>query len=74
LTHTALSPARLIEATVDIGDLCHPLLSFAVFEIQDFTAWPMKVVGDVGYLLVQALEGVAAYSPPKLAKSTSNSV
>jgi hypothetical protein len=55
-----------------MGDLCHPLLSFAVFEIQDFISRPMKVIGDVGYLLVQTLEGVATYSPPRLAKSTSN--
>lgn len=74
LTYVALPLARLVEAAVDIGDFCHPPLSFAMFEIQDFAAWPMKVVGDVGYLLVQALKGVAAYSPPRLARSTSNSV
>lgn len=74
LTYIALSPAGLVEATVDVGDFLDPPLPFAVFELQDLAARPVKVVGDVGYLLVQTLEGVAAYSPPRLAKSTSNSV
>jgi hypothetical protein len=74
LTHIALSLTCLIEATVDFGDFRDPPLPFAVFETQDFTARPVKVVGDVGYLLVQTLKGVATYSPPKLAKSTSNPV
>jgi hypothetical protein len=73
-TCIALSLAGLVEAAVDVGDLCDPLLSLTVLEVQDFTARPVKVVSDVGYLLVQTIEGVAAYSPPRLAKSTSNSV
>jgi hypothetical protein len=73
-TYIALSLAGLAEAAVDVGDLCDPPLSLAVLEVQDFTARPVKVVSDVGYLLIQTIEGVAAYSPPRLAKSTSNSV
>jgi hypothetical protein len=50
----------------------HPALSLGVFERQDFLKWPMEVIGDVGYLLVQAFKGVAYDSPPRSARSTSN--
>jgi hypothetical protein len=33
---------------------------------------PVEIIGDVSYLLLQLLEGVAYY-PPGLPKSTSNS-
>jgi len=39
--------------------------------LQNFATRPVKVVSDIGYLLVQAFEGVA-YAPPRSAKSTSN--
>jgi hypothetical protein len=42
-----------------------------VFQCQDIRQGPVKVVGQVGYLLVQAFERVAYDSPPRLAKSTS---
>ena len=67
------SPSGLVKPAVDIGDLLHPPLSFGVFEIQDVVPRPMEMVGDVGYLLVQPVEGVALYSPPRLARSNSNS-
>jgi len=42
-----------------------------MFHIQNFFLRPVKVESDVGYLLVQAFEGVA-YDPPGLASSISN--
>ena len=63
---------RLIKPGVDLGNLSHPLLSLCVFEDENLIQWPVKVVGQVGYLLVQSIEGVAYDSPPRLARSTSN--
>lgn len=34
-----------------------------MFQIHDLPMRPVKMIGDVGYLLVQPLEGVARYSP-----------
>jgi hypothetical protein len=62
----------LVKPAVDLGDLLHPTLPFGVIESQHFVHGPMEMVGDVGYLLVQAVEGVAYDTPPKLARSTSN--
>lgn len=64
---------RFIEPAIDIGDFFHPALALHVLKVQDIVAWPVKVIRDVGYLLVQAVEGVANY-PPSSARSTSNSV
>ena len=41
-----------------------------VLHLQDVLERPVEVVGDVSYLLVQLLEGVAYY-PPGWPKSTS---
>jgi hypothetical protein len=67
-----LPPGGFIETAVDAGNLLHPAPSLPVLEIQDVVQRPMKVIGDVGYLLVQVVEGVAYDSPPRLARSTSN--
>lgn len=69
---TPLLLSRLIKPAIDPGNLLHPALSLGVFERQDFLKWPMEVIGDVGYLLVQAFKGVAYDSPPRSARSTSN--
>ncbi len=57
---------------MDMRDLGDPPLSLAVVEGHDLVVPPVKVVGKVSYLLVEAIRGVA-YSPPRLAISTSNS-
>jgi hypothetical protein len=44
-----------------------------MLQIQNLFKRPVKVIRDVGYLLVQAVEGVAYAPPASLAKSTSNS-
>ena len=64
--------AWFTELAVDAGYFIDPALSLRVLKIQDVIQRPVKVIGDVGYLLVQAVKGVACYSPPRLAKSTSN--
>jgi hypothetical protein len=45
----------LVEAAIDLGDLGDPTLALAVLESQDLRMRPMKVKGQVGYLLVQPL-------------------
>ena len=74
--HMEMAPSEELsftEPAVDLRDLFHPPLPLGMFERQDLVAWPVEVIGDVGYLLVQAVEGVAYDSPPRLARSTSNS-
>jgi hypothetical protein len=61
-----------VKTLVNLGDFCHPLLAFWVFQSQNVFRLPVKVVGDIGYLLIKPFEGVAPYSP-KLVSSTSNS-
>lgn len=46
------------------------MFTLGVFHNQNFPAGPMEMIGDIGYLLAQAVERVASY-PPSLAKSTS---
>ena len=70
--HLTLRRGRLVKPAVDFGDFLHPALPFGVIESQHFVHGPMEVIGDVGYLLVQAVERVAYDTPPKLARSTSN--
>ena len=63
---------RFIHPAVERSDLLPPTPAVPVFQVQDIVQRPMKVVGNVGYLLVQSVEGVAYDSPPRLARSTSN--
>jgi hypothetical protein len=44
-----------------------------MFQVHDLLLGPVEVISQIGYLLVQAVEGVA-YDSPRVAKSTSNSV
>ena len=43
----------LVEAAVDLRDLRDPLLSLTVFEPEDLLVRPVKVIGDVRYLLAE---------------------
>ena len=56
---------------VDLGNLLNPLAAFVVLHLQDIVARPVEIVGDVSYLLLHLLKGVAYYSP-ELPKSASN--
>ena len=65
---------RLVHAAIDLGNLLNPPPPLPVFQIEDMVQRPVKVIGNVGYLLMQAFEGVAYDTPPKRARSTSNSL
>jgi hypothetical protein len=54
---------------VDLADLLDPALTAVVFEVEDVVGRPVKVIGDIGYLLVQPFGGVA-YDSPERASST----
>jgi hypothetical protein len=47
------------QAAIDGADLQHPPAPVGVLQVQDVARWPVKVVGDEGYLLVELVEGVA---------------
>jgi len=46
-----LTSGFVVETSIDLGDLGHPLLALAVLQMHDLLIRPVKVVGDVGYLL-----------------------
>ena len=48
---------------VDLRDLLYPAPPIDVLQIQYLGLGPVKVIGDEGYLLEQAVERVALYSP-----------
>lgn len=48
---------------VDTGDLVNPFLSLGVFHVHHLVIGPVKVKGEIGYLLAQPGEGVANYPP-----------
>jgi hypothetical protein len=56
---TALSTRRLIESPIDLRDFLDPALPFGMFKVKHLLRGPVKVVGNVGYLLIQMIEGVA---------------
>jgi len=60
----------LSDLVVNLSNLLYPLPSLAMLHFQDVLERPVKVVGDVGYLLIQSIEGVAGYAPPKRFMST----
>ncbi len=55
--------ARFVDLGVDLRDLPHPYLALFVFHVENIIKRPVKVIGDVCYLLVQPLQGVAQDSP-----------
>lgn len=48
---------------MDLPNLFDPLPPFGVFKRQQLIVWPVKVIGDIGHLLMQLREGVAYDSP-----------
>jgi hypothetical protein len=48
-----------IEPAVDLGDLPHPPFTIPMFHVKNRIGRPVKMVRNVGYLLVQAIQGVA---------------
>jgi len=61
---------QIIEPAVYAGHFFHPLLPLGVIQIQNLAERPVEVKGQIGYLLPQAIQGVA-YAPPRSARSTS---
>jgi len=47
--------ALVIKAPVDLGDLGDPALALRVRQRQDFFVRPVKVIGNVRYLLIEPL-------------------
>lgn len=62
----------LVQPLVDSPDLGSPALPLTMLHLHNLVVGPVQIVGQVRYLLVQAIEGVAHYSPTP-AVSTSNS-
>ena len=58
---------------MNIGNFAHPEPSFVVLHVHQFLMLPVKIVREVGYLLLNAREGVA-YDPPRREMSTSMGV
>ena len=48
-----------LQPAVDTGDFFHPLLAFTVLQVHDGIPRPVKVIRNIGYLLMQAVQGVA---------------
>jgi len=63
----------LVQAPVDGSDLIDPPAALSVFQLHDLFIRPVKVIGNIGYLLKQTVRGVA-YSSPEPPTSTSNFV
>jgi hypothetical protein len=60
-----------VQAPVDLADLLHPPSPVGVLQVQDLVEWPVEMIGQVGYLLVELVERVA-YDPPGPFGSTAN--
>jgi hypothetical protein len=44
---------------MDPGDFLDPAAPIAVRQLEDFGLRPMEVIRNIGYLLIQPLQGVA---------------
>ncbi len=63
---------RLVQAAIDGGYLFNPAAALLVLHIEYFIRGPVEMIREVGYLLINSVEGVACY-PPRLEISTSTS-
>jgi hypothetical protein len=45
--------------SIDLGDLFQPCPAFGVFHPDNLVIGPVEIIGNVGYLLIERLEGVA---------------
>jgi len=54
-----MSSSGLVDLLVDLGDLLDPNVPLAVFHLEDVVERPVEMIGDVRYLLVQLVQGVA---------------
>jgi hypothetical protein len=51
--YASRSRRLFVEAPIDPGDLLHPLLALLMLERQDLFMWPVEMIGNVRYLLVE---------------------
>ena len=68
-----------VDLFIDPCNLTQPDMPLVVLHVQNVVERPVKVIRDIGYLLVNLLQGVACYppwpaGPPPPSRSTSNSV
>ena len=63
--------SSLVDLLIDVGDLFDPNLPLFVFHGQYVFYGPMEMISNVRYLLVDALQGVADYSPRSVPRSKS---
>jgi hypothetical protein len=63
--------SSLVDLLIDVRDLFDPNLSLFMFHGQYVVNGPMEVVSNIRYLLVDALQGVADYSPRSVPRSKS---
>lgn len=59
------------ELPVDFGNLLAPSLPLAMLHFHHFIVWPVEVIGNKGYLLMESVKGVA-YNSPNGSASNSN--
>lgn len=62
---SSLALGRRVDPLVDRCDLLNPIPAVAVLHGQDLLHGPVEVIGDIGYLLLELLEGVADYPPTR---------
>jgi hypothetical protein len=44
-----------IETLMNLGNLCHPALALSMLQGENLFVRPVKIIGNVGYLLVEPL-------------------
>lgn len=54
-----MSLTCLVKPAVDPGDLFNPLAPLGMLQVENVVEGPVEVIGQVGYLLLQAIRGVA---------------
>jgi len=55
LASKSSSAHLLVEALIDLGDFCNPALTFSMLHRQNLFVRPVKVIGDISYLLIEPL-------------------
>ena len=54
-----LRAAGFVKPAIDPRNFLDPALPLAVLKVEHLVGRPVKVIGDVGYLLIDLIEGVA---------------
>ena len=70
ITHRLAFLSWLVHSPVDVRHLRDPASPLRMVQVHEHLGVPMEVVGEIGYLFVEAFDRVACY-PPNSARSTS---